>query len=385
MALTDDVFNQAAQAQEAPGKTVGNAVEAYNLSTQTQAARADLEAKKQANEMGKAHAFLGMMDSMARMSPEMQKLSVKSIGNNLRNMFPDMDPSFVEALSKDKDFRATVTQSAATQLGRIRNGEQMSLDGAMAINSVPGMNAKDALDTATKAQEDYMKKKTAEAAANIKVSSLEERRNKSASAAGKDFEDNGILKQSKTNLNSLTRSVNILENMNKPLSTKDFNLAYTDYINAVAAGGAATEGKIGRELPATFETELNDWKQKFGTDADLRASKEGRRLISLLQENIRTVKHDLGDAVEEQAYNTYMNYSQSSNPKTLATAKEKLRIYAPKKYNAMFGGGKALASDEATAPAGPAAVSSPSGAAPAAGSGPLDFQSWVAAGKPVGK
>lgn len=171
---------------------------------------------------------------------------------------------------------------------------------------------------------------------------LDETTNQNASQAGAAFEHDKIISLAKTNLNSLIRSISILDNPDKPVTAKDLNLAYTDYINAVAAGGAATEGKIVRELPDTWATEWNTLKQKAGENDDLRQSPGGASLINMLRQNIGTVRNDLGSAVAEQARNVHQNYQSNTNPKVRQTVDAKLaeyQKYAPKASAPVGGGG----------------------------------------------
>lgn len=166
---------------------------------------------------------------------------------------------------------------------------------------------------------------------------LEEQKNQNSVAAGNSFENDPIIKLSKTNLNSLTRSQSILDNPNKPVTTNDLNLAYNDYINAVAAGGAATEGKIQRELPETWATQFNSLKGKAGEFDDLRQNETGAQLIGMLKQNIGTVRNDISQAVAQQASNRFDDYAANTNPKVQDVAKGKLLKYAPETYNQKFG------------------------------------------------
>jgi hypothetical protein len=154
------------------------------------------------------------------------------------------------------------------------------------------------------------------------------REDQAAARAGKDFEDNSIIKTAKNSLNSLDRSVGILNNTSKPVTTNDLNLAYTDYINAVANGGAATEGKIKRELPETFEGDWNTLKQKVGVNDDLRKTATGQALISMLKKNISQVQGDLNGAISAQAQNTASSYGSTSNQKVKDTVANKVKTYA---------------------------------------------------------
>lgn len=174
----------------------------------------------------------------------------------------------------------------------------------------------------------------------MQQSRLEETQNQNAVQAGKAFDTDKIIQGSKVSKNSLDRASSILDNPNKPVTAKDLNLAYTDYINAVAAGGAATEGKIQRELPETWAIKLNELMQQVGANNDLRSTNAGKELISMLKENIRTVHHDLHLATSDQARLLHDNYVANSNSKVKETIKQKLKTYAPEAYAEIYGGPK---------------------------------------------
>jgi hypothetical protein len=165
VALQDDIYKTAESVQAGPGQTVGHAVQAYQLAQETQAARADLEQKKQANEVAKAHAFLGQLDSLSRMTPAMQNVALKNLGGMWRNMYPDMNTDFTEALNKDKDFRAQTLQVASGAFKSLRDGAPLGPDQATAINAIPGLSSSQLYDYVNKAQEDYTKKQAAALAA----------------------------------------------------------------------------------------------------------------------------------------------------------------------------------------------------------------------------
>lgn len=167
---------------------------------------------------------------------------------------------------------------------------------------------------------------------------LGQTQNKDAGQVGKEYENNHLIATSKNNLNSLTRSQSILSNPDKPVLAKDLNLAYNDYINAVAAGGAATEGKIHRELPENWEVGWNDLKTKAGQFDDLRQNPTGQKLIQMLGQNIGAVRNDLQSAVSDQAYDIFQNNASSTNPKAVEVNKSKLKAYAPGKHAELFGG-----------------------------------------------
>ena len=177
-----------------------------------------------------------------------------------------------------------------------------------------------------------------QALTGVKQAQLEETKNKNAGSVGQEFEKDPIIKMSKTNLNALTRSQSILDSPDKPVTAKDLNLAYNDYINAVAAGGAATEGKIHRELPETWATKWNEIQQKVGENADLRKSADGKALIDLLKQNIAMVRNDISGAIADQAVNIHDSNKFSSNDRVKQTIKDKLKTYNPKAYQQIYGG-----------------------------------------------
>lgn len=183
-------------------------------------------------------------------------------------------------------------------------------------------------------------------AANYKFKSdrLDNSKANTGDEAGQAFEKAPIIAASKNNLNSLTRSQSILSNTSKPVTAKDLNLAYNDYINAVAAGGAATEGKIHRELPENFDVQWNDIKGKFGQFDDLRKDPTGAQLIGMLNNNIGTVRKDLSDAAGQQALDVHDSFANNPNPYVQKTIRDKLQRYNPQAYQNLYGGGSSVAS-----------------------------------------
>lgn len=179
--------------------------------------------------------------------------------------------------------------------------------------------------------------------ADYRGQSIDERKNQNSVQAGHAWESDPIIKTAKTNLNSLQRSMSILDNPDKPLQVNDLNLAYTDYINAVAAGGSATEGKIHRELPDTFEQSWEALKQKAGGKGDLRQTPEGQQLIGLLKQNIGKVQGDLIDATADQNENLKENYGANTNPKVQQVVGSKYNSYTAAALTKKYGKAAATA------------------------------------------
>lgn len=175
--------------------------------------------------------------------------------------------------------------------------------------------------------------------ADVRKSQFEETQNKHSSDAGQAFESNQIMKQIKTTQNNLARA-NSLLNGKEPITAKSFNILQQDFINAMAPGGAATEGKVNRELITTGQEMLNDIQLKFGNVKDLRT--EQPQVFNHLKSLINQINGDYSEAQATQAKDIHDSFANSANPKVLATIRDKLKRYAPAEYNKLYGGGKGL-------------------------------------------
>lgn len=175
---------------------------------------------------------------------------------------------------------------------------------------------------------------------------LEERRNVNSTHAGQAFEKDPILLQTKKTNNSLDRALSLLDGK-EPITAKSFNVLQQDFINAMAPGGAATEGKVNREMVETAQASLNDLKLKFGDVADLRKAQP--QIVNNLRNLINQVKTDYQGAQAQQASDVHDSFVNSSNPMVQKTIKEKLQRYSPEVYQQKYGGG--LIQPPQTAPA----------------------------------
>lgn len=145
---------------------------------------------------------------------------------------------------------------------------------------------------------------------------------KFAASAGKDVEK-AVLPY-KNILNSLNKSESIL-NKPGPITATDMNVAQQDYINSVAAGGAATEGKTNREMVNDFPMLLNHFQQKFGKQADIRT--QDPELYEHLKSMIANVKGDINGQMMLQQQATVGNYAASQNQKVQDTIAGKNKLY----------------------------------------------------------
>jgi hypothetical protein len=131
------------------------------------------------------------------------------------------------------------------------------------------------------------------------------RRNQVISNAGAAFDKDPILKQITTTNNSLDRATSIM-NGTTPVTGKNFALLQQDMISAMAPGGAATEGKVNREMVETLSSQLNDLQTRFGSINDLR--KEQPQVFAQLQSLINQVKHDYSLAGRQRVSEIATNY-----------------------------------------------------------------------------
>lgn len=164
---------------------------------------------------------------------------------------------------------------------------------------------------------------------------LSERQNVHATDSGQAFEKNTILKQSKNTINSLERAESLGRGA-EPLTAKSFNILQQDLINALAPGGAATEGKVNREMVETLQAKLNEANLSFGKVSDLR--KEQPEVFNNIMNIIAQVKKDYIHAANREAKNIHQSFAQSTNPKVQETIKNKLRDYGADAYAEIYEG-----------------------------------------------
>lgn len=149
------------------------------------------------------------------------------------------------------------------------------------------------------------------------------RTNKLISDAGASFDKDPILKQVTTTNNSLDRATSIM-NGKTPVTGKNFALLQQDMINAMAPGGAATEGKVNREMVQTLAAELNDVQARFGTIKDLRV--EQPQVFKQLQSLINQVKQDYNQAGLSRTAELEANFKYVPEPMIQDTVKNKVAM-----------------------------------------------------------
>lgn len=154
-----------------------------------------------------------------------------------------------------------------------------------------------------------------------------EQQSQNAAKAGKEIEQDPIHQQIKKTTNSLDRASQLLDGK-EPITAKSFNILQQDFINATASGGAATEGKVNREMVETAQSALNNLQLKFGDVKDLR--KEQPEVVNNLRNLISQVKSDYAKAQANRVQELSENYSTSTNPgvKEVISKKQK-RYQAP--------------------------------------------------------
>lgn len=381
MALIDDVYQGASQAQAGPGHTVGSAMDAYKLASDTQIARQKLDMEKQQNEIGKAHAFIGQLDSLSRMTPAMQNVALKNLTSTWRSMYPDMSPDFQQALTQDKDFRAQTLQVASGALKTLREGGQLTAEGAAGINAVPGLSSTDLYNYVQQAQDAYSKRQQAAAMSGIKQTNKD----------NSDFEKLGEKVNNPTSRSTIGR---YQQNLDKVETLKQFD---------------TTLGLPPGERPPKNETLAQKIERydKASPQDLFEVVKAADQLISNAQSTVYGADHlmpkDMGIAqakIQQWITNgaapadsgafiaKFMNMAQREGQyyraakqhalKGMTSGYSHLEKKDPERFKAIVGDldNPTGALDSPAAAAG--------GAAPPAGGGggPLDFNAWKAAGKP---
>lgn len=161
---------------------------------------------------------------------------------------------------------------------------------------------------------------------DIKEQSLALRRGEMASKAGQAVEHDPIVMQAKKTNNSLDRALSMMKG-NVPITAKNFAILQQDMINAMAPGGAATEGKVNREMVETLAGHLNDLQLKFGQVKDLR--KEQPEIFNQLRQLIENIKEDYSTALANQVKDVAGSYKYVDVQPVQKTIQEKLQRYAP--------------------------------------------------------
>ncbi len=154
----------------------------------------------------------------------------------------------------------------------------------------------------------------------------ETRRNKLISDAGGAFDKDVLLKQMNTTYNNLNRAESLL-NGKAPITSKSFNLLQQDFINAMAPGGAATEGKVNREMISQVAGFFNDLNQKFGTVEDLRKDPGAMETIAQLKQMLHQVREDYQHATDERVGDIAANYADVPDEAVQSTVARKVERY----------------------------------------------------------
>ena len=108
-----------------------------------------------------------------------------------------------------------------------------------------------------------------------------------------------------------------------PITGKNFALLQQDMINAMAPGGAATEGKVNREMVETFAAQINDVMQKFGNIKDLRA--EQPQIFNQLKGLLHQIYGEYRNAATERIDDIASNYANVPNEELQATVNNKVK------------------------------------------------------------
>jgi hypothetical protein len=143
-----------------------------------------------------------------------------------------------------------------------------------------------------------------------------ETQNNSAIKAGHAITNDPLVILGTKTTKGLDRAIGILTGP-LPVTGKSFALAQQDFINAVAGGSSATEGKIDREMVKTWEGKLNEIAEQYGSVKDLR--KEQPQIFNQALGLMRQIRQEYVRASEERKQELALSMKQSSNPKVQKT------------------------------------------------------------------
>lgn len=169
-----------------------------------------------------------------------------------------------------------------------------------------------------------------------RMANYDERLNQDAGKVGQSFETDHHLKTMKNTQLNLARAQNIFDG-DEPITAKTFNILQQDFINAMAPGGAATEGKVGRELIEPVSAMINNLELKYGKVTDLRKVPEAQPVLRNIQGLLHQIKQDYDGGMERQALDIAGSYTSNTNPRVQQTVREKMARYAPTYYKSTFG------------------------------------------------
>lgn len=146
-------------------------------------------------------------------------------------------------------------------------------------------------------------------------------------SAGHSFESDPILKQTTTTKNNLDRALKMLDGKT-PITSQNFAILQQDMINAMAPGGAATEGKVNREMVTTLQSKLNELASKFGDVQDLRAAQP--QIVQQLRDTIKGVRGDYGAAANQRIKEIGSNFDDVKNKDVKNTVNRKMGLLSDK-------------------------------------------------------
>ena len=331
--FSQDVIGIAQNTNTEAAHTGQDALNAYHIAATAEHARQELDMQKQEQERNKFQWFQGQVDNLNRM-PEgpAKKMLVDGLKKQVPQAMPGVDPGTLDLLHQDPDF----AKNLGTMLQGVAKGDT-NIDFTKA-NQLLTQAPHEVVQLAESMGQQHAMVLAGQAKAAGFNGRVDEMKNQNAVAAGSAIEKDDIIKNSKKNLNSLMKSADILTKTNGALTTKDLNLAYNDYINATAPGGAATEGKVERELPDTWVQKLNDIQQKIGETADIRKSPDGLKLVHELQANMLNVKKNMHQQILDQFDSLADNYKSNTNPRVQATVASKRASYIKAYSSGHLGG-----------------------------------------------
>lgn len=148
---------------------------------------------------------------------------------------------------------------------------------------------------------------------------FEETQGQNAIAAGKNLNEDPVLRDMQDAHYSLSRGRSLLQG-NAPLTMNNMNAVGMDIINGMTKGGQSSEGKVNRELQNSWKghyTDIMNRAGNYGPDTDIRKVDPGlyKEYSDLLEE----VDGAIGKNSNDRLSKLKAGYGASKNPKMKST------------------------------------------------------------------
>jgi hypothetical protein len=221
-------------------------------------------------KMGPHHDVTSGFKQMAEMEDQPIKNKQLLLAQELKRPETEMQARMTDPNSVESKLSRDLAVAGISKLNLPGETKQKLLESiksanALQVNSLVDKNPmlKDVFQQDAMGQRLAMMSAALQQRTALGYDRLELARDKAGSSAGQAIEHDPIVMQAKKTTNNLDRALSILDGK-EPVTAKSFAILQQDMINAMAPGGAATEGKVNREMVHTLQEKLNDIALHYG-------------------------------------------------------------------------------------------------------------------------